>query len=71
MKKTILSISVLSLMSFTSFNLAKIYSSIDLVQDMKEWMQQDIENGNIDQELGEIYIDNLKQVESDLIDFTN
>jgi hypothetical protein len=34
-------------------------------------MTQDIENGNIDQELGQTYIDNLEQVENDLIEYVN
>ena len=74
MKKLFLSITTLSLMSFTSVKIYKNYvigESITTIQDMKEWMTQDIENGNIDQELGQTYIDNLEQVENDLIEYVN
>jgi len=74
MKKLFLSIATLSLMSFTSVEIYQNYvlgESITTIQDMKEWMTQDIENGNIDPELGQTYIDNLEQVENDLIKYVN
>ena len=74
MKKLFLSIATLSLMSFTSVKIYQNYvlsESINTIQDIKEWMTQDIENGNIDQELAQTYIDNLEQVENDLIEYVN
>ena len=74
MKKLFLSITTLSLMSFTSIEIYQNYilgESITTIQDMKEWMTQDIESGNIDPELGQTYIDNLEQVENDLIKYVN
>tara|TARA_R100000664_G_C2653734_1_gene73148 strand:- start:200 stop:430 length:231 start_codon:yes stop_codon:yes gene_type:complete len=74
MKKLFLSIATLSLMSFTSVEIYQNYilgESITTIQDMKEWMTQDIESGNIDPELGQTYIDNLEQVENDLIKYVN
>jgi hypothetical protein len=74
MKKLFLSITTLSLMSFTSVKIYQNYllsESINTIQDMKEWMTQDVENGNIDQELAQTYIDNLEQVENDLIEYVN
>ena len=74
MKKLFLSIATLSLMSFTSIEIYQNYvlgESITTIQDMKEWMTQDIESGNIDPELGQTYIDNLEQVENDLIKYVN
>jgi len=74
MKKLFLSITTLSLMSFTSVEIYQNYvlgESITTIQDMKEWMTQDIESGNIDPELGQTYIDNLEQVENDLIKYVN
>ena len=71
MKKLFLSITTLSLMSFTSVEIYQNYvlgESITTIQDMKEWMTQDIENGNIDQELGENYIEWLEVTEKQLID---
>ena len=72
MKKIFLSIATLSLMSFTSVKLYhdyKLSESLNTIQDMKEWMKQDIESGNITPELGQTYIDNLEQVETDLIEY--
>ena len=61
-------------MSFTSVKIYQNYllsESINTIQDMKEWMTQDVENGNIDQELAQTYIDNLEQVENDLIEYVD
>ena len=35
---------------------------INTVQDMIEWMNSDINNLVIDQEIGEIYVENLKEI---------
>ena len=35
---------------------------INTVQDMIEWMNSDIDNLLIDQEIGEIYVENLKEI---------
>lgn len=72
MKKIILSISALALMSFTVNKVIdrRLSESINNVQDMKEWMLQDIESGNIKPELGEQYIYWLEVTEDNLIDLT-
>tara|TARA_A100001388_G_C28471501_1_gene357980 strand:- start:7 stop:234 length:228 start_codon:yes stop_codon:yes gene_type:complete len=72
MKKLFLSISALSLMSFSSVTIYQNYlisESINNIQDMKEWMQQDILSGNIDVELGENYVYWLEQTEDQLIEY--
>ena len=74
MKKTILSISVLSLMSFASNQIYKQYQlaeALNTIQDMKEWMQEDVNNDNIITDLGEFYIEKLNEVEDHLLLFTN
>tara|TARA_R100000664_G_C2680392_1_gene88641 strand:+ start:94 stop:291 length:198 start_codon:yes stop_codon:yes gene_type:complete len=58
-------------MSFTSNQIYKQYKlgeAITNVQDMKEWMLQDIELGKIDPELGENYIEWLEITEDHLIE---
>ena len=72
MKKIILSISALALMSFTVNKVIdrRLSESINNVQDMKEWMLQDIQSGNIKPELGEQYIYWLEVTEDNLIDLT-
>jgi len=72
MKKLLIPIGLFSLMSFTSvklYNNYKLSESLNTIQDMKEWMMQDIESGNIKPELGQTYIDNLETVETDLIEY--
>ena len=74
MKKLFLSISALSLMSFTSvklYNEYKLSESLNNIQDMKEWMLQDIESGNIKPELGEHYMYWLEVTEDHLIEYVN
>ena len=59
-------------MSFTANKVIdwKLSESITNVQDMKEWMLQDIESGNIDEETGKNYIYWLEVTEDQLIDLT-
>jgi hypothetical protein len=35
---------------------------INTIEDMIEWMNSDIDNLTIDQEIGEVYVENLKDV---------
>jgi hypothetical protein len=72
MKKLFLSITTLSLMSFSSVTIYQNYlinESITAVQDMKEWMMQDLEHGRIDPELAEHYMYWLEQTEDNLIEY--
>ena len=72
MKKLFLSISALSLMSFSSVTIYQNYlisESINNIQDMKEWMMQDIDSGNIKPELGKHYIEVLDKTEDYLIEY--
>jgi len=72
MKKLFLSISALSLMSFSSVTIYQNYlisESINNIQDMKEWMKQDIESGNIKPELGKHYVEWLEVTEDQLIEY--
>ena len=70
MKKLLIAASTLAMMSFT---VNKVYNrhlgeAVTNIQDMKEWMMQDIESGRIDPELGENYIDWLEVTEDHLIE---
>ena len=49
----------------------KLAQSIDHIQDMKEWMQEDINKDNIITDLGEFYMENLNEVEDMLIEIYN
>ena len=47
----------------------QIANAIDHVQDMKEWMEEDIKQGMIKPEYGEYYVTWLEQSETILIEF--
>tara|TARA_B100000683_G_scaffold276954_1_gene333042 strand:- start:362 stop:595 length:234 start_codon:yes stop_codon:yes gene_type:complete len=72
MKKLLISISALALMSFTANKVIdyKLGESINNIQDMKEWMMQDLESGRIDPELAEHYMYWLEQTEKHLIELS-
>tara|TARA_R110002020_G_scaffold444751_1_gene656380 strand:+ start:566 stop:811 length:246 start_codon:yes stop_codon:yes gene_type:complete len=79
MKKILISIGVLMTMSFTLNKVTnyELESAKDDLYDYIEWMQQDIESGKIDPEIGELYIENfestlkkLNSVERDFIHLT-
>ena len=55
----------------TIVNSIELSEAINSVQDMKEWMQSDIDNDNIITDLGEFYIENLNEVEDILIKLSN
>ena len=71
MKKLIIGIGALGVMSFTTNQLMNTFllsEAINNVQDMKEWMLQDIESGRIDTELGEHYMYWLEETEAHLLE---
>jgi hypothetical protein len=45
--------------------------SINNIQNMREWMQSDVDRDNIITDLGEFYIENLNEVEDMLIKLSN
>ncbi len=72
MKKLIIAASTLAMMSFT---VNKVYNyhlgeAVTNVQDMKEWMMQDLESGRIDPELAGHYMYWLEQTEEHLIELS-
>ena len=79
MKKILITIGVLMTMSFGNQKITnyELESAKDDLYDYIEWMQQDIESGKIDPEIGELYIENfestlkkLNSVERDFIHLT-
>ena len=45
--------------------------ALNNVQDMKEWMQSDVDKDNIITDLGEYYIEYLNETEDMLLEFSN
>ena len=64
MKKIIISIGVFAMMSFghQKYENWKFNEIMNTLADLEEWMNEDIFNGRIDKELGEMYIENINQV---------
>ena len=74
MKKILIAISALGIMSFTTNQILYTYQlseAINNIQDMKEWMKEDVACDNITTDLGENYIMWLNETEDLLIDFYN
>jgi hypothetical protein len=69
MKKIIISISIMASMSCTKNYEEKLIldETIGWVQDMREWMSDDINNGIVPIEYGEYYLMGLDHCESRLI----
>ena len=74
MKKIIISTCVISLMSFTTYQsienykLRQVYENIE---EVKEYINEDIFNGNMDPDIGEIYLNLLNDSENKLEDVIN
>ena len=45
--------------------------ALNNIQDMKEWMKNDVSNDNVITDLGEFYLEYLDQTEDILIEFSN
>jgi len=72
MKKLIIGIGALGVMSFTTNQLINTFllsEAVNNVQDMKEWMKQDIYNNRIDESVASDYIKTLNDTEDMLIEF--
>jgi len=74
MKKIIISTCVISLMSFTTYQsienykLRQVYENIE---EIKEYINEDIFNGSMDPDIGEIYLNLLNDSENKLEDVIN
>lgn len=74
MKKITIAISSLLMMSFSGRCIYKQYQlaeALNTIQDMKNWMQEDVNNDNVITDLGEFYIQKLNEVEHRILLFTD
>ena len=72
MKKLIISVGALGVMSFTGNQLMNTYqiaSAIDNVQDLQEWMKEDVVSGYLPQTIANEYLQILGETEWRLIEF--
>ena len=74
MKKILIAVGALGVMSFTSNQLMNTFllsEALNNVQNMKEWMVEDQKQGIIEFEYGEYYIEYLNETEDLLIEYYN
>jgi len=74
MKKILIAVGALGVMSFTTNQIIDTWllsEALNNVQDMREWMKEDIYNGRLDQSVGSDYLEVLDETEDLLIDFNN
>jgi len=55
-------LTLLSLTSFTTYNQLNIDESINTLEDMREWLIDDINNEYVESERGALYIENIDNV---------
>ena len=70
MKKLIIGIGALGVMSFTTNQLMNTYllsEAINDVQDLQEWIESDVWNDRIDQSVASYYLETLEITEDRLI----
>jgi len=74
MKKILIAVGALGVMSFTTNQIIDTWllsEALNNVQDMREWMKEDISNGRLDQNVGSDYLEVLDETEDLLIDFND
>jgi len=71
MKELIITIGVLVGMAHNQVEKKQLMTTIDNIQDMKEWMIEDRNNGVIDPDYAEYYIQYLEESEQILINITD
>lgn len=74
MKKIIIAVGALGVMSFTGNQLMNTFllaEAVNNVQNLQEWMEQDQQNGVIDSTYAEYYLSTLNETEDMLIEFYN
>ncbi len=74
MKKILIAVGALGVMSFTSNQLMNTFllsEALNNVQDMREWMVEDQKQGIIEFDYAEYYIEYLNETEDLLVEYYN
>ena len=72
MKKRLIAIGALGVMSFTTNQLylgTQLLAAMDNLTDLQEWIQEDVKQGKMSQEWGEFYQEKLDETNSFIQDF--
>ena len=72
MKKILIAVGALGVMSFTTNQLylgTQLLAAMDNLTDLQEWIQEDVKQGKMSQEWGEFYQEKLDETNSFIQDF--
>ena len=72
MKKIILAVGALGVMSFTTNQLylgTQLLAAMDNLTDLQEWIQEDVKQGKMSEEWGEFYQEKLDETNGFIEDF--
>lgn len=72
MKKILIAIGTLGVMSFTTNQLylgTQLLAAMDNLTDLQEWIQEDVKQGKMSQEWGEFYQEKLDETNGFIQDF--
>jgi len=72
MKKILIAIGTLGVMSFTTNQLylgTQLLAAMDNLTDLQEWIKEDVNQGKMSQEWGEFYQEKLDETNSFIQDF--
>ncbi len=72
MKKILIAIGALGVMSFTTNQLylgTQLLAAMDNLTDLQEWIQEDVKQGKMSQEWGEFYQEKLDETNGFIQDF--
>jgi len=72
MKKILITIGALGVMSFTTNQLylgTQLLAAMDNLTDLQEWIQEDVKQGKMSQEWGEFYQEKLDETNGFIQDF--
>jgi len=74
MKKLLICVSALGVMSFTANEVHKNYllsETINELEDLQEWIQEDMNNGNIKEAMGILYLYKFRKCEKNITKFVD
>ena len=74
MKKLIIGITAIGAMSFTSNQLyqsTQLVYAMNNIEDMKEWIGEDVNSGRMSEEIAEYYFETLDETHGFVLDFYN
>ncbi len=72
MKKILIAVGALGVMSFTTNQLylgTQLLAAMDNLTDLQEWIQEDVKQGKMSQEWGEFYQEKLDETNGFIEDF--